>query len=150
MITRDNKATDNEKREIARLVILAREGGVSDGYAGKRKAARVMEPMFLEVTTDPNKPDEAWGVTMHDISHGGVSFWSRKALPMNNRVYVRECTEFNSRPWLTARIRHRTQAIQGQLIGAEFDAGEGGIPAIPKFKFKRDNRFGPRGSKGRA
>ena len=150
MITRDNKATDNEKREIARLVASAKQGGVPDGYAGKRAAPRVIDPMFLEVTTDPNKPDAAWGVTMHDISHGGVSFWSRKALPLDNRLYVRECTEYNSRPWLAAHIRHRTQAIQGQLIGAEFDAGEGGMPAIPQLKFKKNNRFGPSRSMGRA
>ena len=149
MITRDNKATDNAKREIARLVAIAKQGGASDGYAGKRRAARVIEPMFLELTSDPNKPDAAWGVTMHDIAHGGVSFWSRKALPVNNRLYIRECTEFNSRPWLAAHIRHRTQAIQGQLIGAEFDAGEGGMPAIPKSMVSKIKRFGPRGSTGR-
>jgi hypothetical protein len=120
MTTRDQKTIVNERREIARLVAIAKQDGASNGYSGKRAEARTINALYLEVTSNPKKFEDAWGVTMHDISAGGISFWTRQPLPINNTIYIRECTEYNSRPWIVAHIRHRTRALQGQLIGAEF------------------------------
>lgn len=130
MATQRNISNVDARREIARLVAAARQDGASDGYGGKRTDVRVVNPLFLEVSTDPQDSLAAWGVTMHDISPGGVSFWSRKQLPINNMIFIRECTEYNSRPWIAAHIRHRTTALQGQLIGAEFDVAVKG-DAVP-------------------
>ncbi len=129
MITRDQKTIVNERREIARLVAIAKQDGASDGYAGKRNEARTINALFLEVTSNPKKFEDAWSVTMHDISAGGISFWTRQPLPINNTIYIRECTEYNSRPWIVAHIRHRTRALQGQLIGAEFAVATEDEPA---------------------
>jgi hypothetical protein len=124
-----------DKGEIARLIDVARMCGVPDAYAGKRQESRVTDAMQLEVTTDPNKPSDAWPVSMNDISDSGVSFWSRHDVPLGTVVYVREFAPDNSRLWLPVRVRHRTMGIRGYLIGACFEvsttSGRSAAPSVP-------------------
>ncbi|MGD2109481.1 MAG: PilZ domain-containing protein [Phycisphaerae bacterium] len=106
--------------EIARLVAAARKHGETDAYTGKRNAARVSEGMQLEVTTNANDPSGVWAVSMHDVSKGGVAFWSKKDLKPYTFIYIREFSGRTDRVWVPAQVKHRTVGIRGFLIGASF------------------------------
>lgn len=124
------------RAEISRLLALARKHGGADKYTGKRQAARVSEGMQLEVTTDPNDASASWAVPMHDISVGGVAFWSKRDLPPYTYIHVREFSSRSDRPWLPARVKHRTVGIRGFLIGASFGfaSSGGGKDASASFR----------------
>lgn len=124
MTAQASKTIAADRKEIARLVGMAAEAAVTDGYTGKRRTWRWSCGLPLEVTTNPDDPLAAWPVTMHDVSHFGVSFWSRKNLPANNAIYVRAYASDARRPWLPAHVKHRTQCLRGYLIGAEFDTAD--------------------------
>ena len=108
------------RAEIFRLVATARRHGDTDAYTGKRRSARVAEGMQLEVTMNPDDPSAAWAVSMHDVSKGGVAFWSKRDVQPYTCIYVREFSSGSNRLWLPARVRHRTVGIRGYLIGAAF------------------------------
>jgi hypothetical protein len=57
---------------------------------------------------------------MHNVSEGGLAFWSRTTLELGQTIYLREFTD-EPRPWLKARVAHRTRGIRGFLIGCEFE-----------------------------
>lgn len=111
----------NVQTEIQRLVGEAEAGGAPDAYAGKREHPRFAEGMQLEITTDPSRPGGAWPVTMHNVSESGFAFRSRQNLCAGQTIYVREFNPDAPPPWLRARVRHRTQSLQGFLFGASFE-----------------------------
>jgi hypothetical protein len=57
---------------------------------------------------------------MHNVSETGISFWTKRELNVGQLVYLREFSPEGSRPWLPARIRHRTRSVQGYLFGLAF------------------------------
>ncbi len=57
---------------------------------------------------------------MHDISEGGVAFWSRRVFPIRRPIYVREYTPSKPGVWLAAEVTHCTLGIRGYLIGVQF------------------------------
>ena len=107
--------------EIAHLIRSAAEYGTSDSYTGKRGAARIMEGLRLELTTDLQQSAEVDAISMHNISENGLSFWSKKKFQYHTIVYVREFSADQPRPWLLARVNHCTSGIRGFLVGAEFE-----------------------------
>jgi hypothetical protein len=77
--------------------------------------------MRLEVTLDPNKPEEITAVVMHNVSDGGFAFWFRRSLPGRTIIYVRESDGETFGEWLPTLVRHCTRGLLGFLVGAQFD-----------------------------
>ncbi|MHC4611214.1 MAG: PilZ domain-containing protein [Planctomycetota bacterium] len=116
----DNPEVSNAT-EIVRLIEAADAFGEPDNYTGKREAKRYHDGMPLEVSTNPMRPSEAWSVSMHNVSEGGLSFWSKRDVPTGTPLFVRAFSEDEHRGWIPARVRHRTAGIRGHLIGTEFE-----------------------------
>lgn len=110
-----------DEREITRLVAKARTEGEPDNFGGKRRWTRYQLGLRLEVTTGSGKPEDTWGVTMHNISGGGFGFWSKRPLDEYDQIFVREWSETESTDWLPACVTHCTVGIQGYLVGARFE-----------------------------
>jgi len=108
-------------REINRLVSLAKRQGQPDSYPGKRNAPRFVSDIQVEATTNPQDPSAAWVITLHNISSGGFSCWSRRKLDVREPIFIREFAEIGRPAWLSARICHCTASLRGYLIGAKFD-----------------------------
>ena len=108
--------------ELQRLLETVQADGGQDGHAGKRDDVRFTEGVQLEVTSDPEDPDAAFPVTMHNLSLGGVSFGSRRAAFFpGETVFVREFSAEAINPWLRAVVRHVTPSLRGALVGAAFE-----------------------------
>jgi len=117
---KDNVPTSNDG-QVARWVASAGQQGKADSYAGKRHSIRFAEGMSLEITLNPDRPAASWRVYMHNVSHGGFAFWSKKTVLAWSTVFVREYTDDNSLGWVKARVIHCTMGIRGFLIGAAFE-----------------------------
>ena len=115
------------KDEIARLVVMAGRDGGPDDYPGKRHSTRFTGKLQLDASTDPHDPSATWAVNMHDVSNGGLAFWTRQQVKARSVIYVRESTADGSRPWLPAQVTHVTFGIRGNLIGAEFVLTPGAV-----------------------
>ncbi len=111
--------------EVELLLRSAQSSGDADSYSGKRGATRISESLQLEVTKDPSKPGGTFATTMHNVSEGGCAFWFRKKLDRRTKLYIREFSPDNSRPWIDAFVTHCTQGIQGFLLGVSFDPSDG-------------------------
>ena len=109
------------KAEIARLMAAAKRHGEKNIYAGKRQSERVAEGIQLEASTNLEDPSATWFVTMHDISHGGVAFWSKRDVQPRTYLFVREYSAGTTRQWLPVHVKHRTVGLRGYLVGASFE-----------------------------
>jgi signal transduction histidine kinase/DNA-binding response OmpR family regulator len=110
-----------QQAEVAQLATLARECGTPDPYRGKRRWTRYAVGMTLEAKASSDPSAERWQVVTHNISGGGIGFWSKQKLPPRSKVWLREWTRDNSAPWLPALVMHCIMGIRGYLIGARFD-----------------------------
>lgn len=115
-----NAAAQHEA-ELARLLGTARERGKPDAYIGRRCWKRYSLGMSLEVTTAPDTPGASRIVRMHNISGGGVGFWSDQELAKGARIYVREHNESRPGVWLPGRVSYRALGINGYLVGMMFE-----------------------------
>lgn len=107
--------------EVNYLVGIAKEQGEPDSYAGKRTWTRYRAGMRLDVTNDPADPSAICSAIMENVSAGGCSFWTKRRLPHNTRVHVREFPTDEETEWLSAAVHHCTVGIRGFLIGVAFD-----------------------------
>jgi len=107
--------------EPAALIGHAREVGEPDTYAGKREWTRYRIGVRVEATTDPTRANASWHVNVHDVSGGGVGFWSKQKLPIASTVWVRDCFEDSETTWLKGRVCHCSVGMRGHLIGIAFD-----------------------------
>ena len=107
--------------ELHRLVAVARSRGMSDDYPGKRNGTRFAIVMRLEISTDPENPAATWSGQMHNISTTGFSLWTKRKVGYGTRIYIREFSPDNPRPWLPGKVTHCTVGIRGCLIGARID-----------------------------
>ena len=107
--------------EHGRLIDAASRDGTADDYGGKRLDTRFAAGTLLDLSTDPEDPSASWAGQMHNISDGGISFWSKRQLVCRTDVYIREFAHDGSSTWLLARVAHCTFGIRGYLIGAYFD-----------------------------
>lgn len=121
MVTYSEHLSLADQCEIDRLIVAAGEYGAADVYQGKRRSRRVSNAIRLEVTTDPSDPVELRSVMLHNIAESGLAFWSKKRFLHGERVFIREFSKAEPRPWVVAHIMHRTFGIRGFLVGVEFD-----------------------------
>jgi hypothetical protein len=127
-------------KEIARLVEQARTLGDMDQYTGKRASLRFKVALPLEATKDPDNPAGSWTLSMHNISHGGFSAWSKTRMQPRETFYVREYSPETNCPWLEVVVRHCTYGIRGYLIGAEFLHSEPRAEAVGQRPRRAENR----------
>lgn len=111
---------DGKWLAVRRLVRSARANGALDGMDGKRKSQRFRFCASLEFTSDPTRSARTTAAKMHNVSEGGLSFWSKKRLPPNRQVFVRSLVDGNPTEWVPAVVCHSTRGIMGFLIGVEF------------------------------
>lgn len=121
MITERDRPLAREQEEIGRLVAVARRHGETDPYLGKRRWARYTIGMRFEATTDPLEPSAAWPVITHNISGGGVGFWSNCPVSAGAPVFVRDWSDGQAGNWVSACVTHCTVGIQGHLVGVAFE-----------------------------
>ncbi len=109
-----------EAEQVLQLVELARDMGEPDTYPGKRGWSRYNAALPLEFTVDPHQTAGIAPATMHNISGGGVAFWSRKDIPLHSIVFIRGWSDESPTLWVGAKVCHATIGLKGFLIGAEF------------------------------
>lgn len=102
------------------LLKCARAEGSRDVYGGKRDWVRYNLGVRIEVATDPTIPATAWGVSLHNVSGGGVGFWSKRSLSTNTVIHIKDQSEDGQVVWLSARVTHCTVGLRGYLVGASF------------------------------
>ncbi len=108
------------KVEIQRLIALATHVCRPDKYAGKRKKSRLRGALWMEMRLDV-EAETATQVSTHDISLGGVGFWSRtKKVEVGDTLYLRDCSDGTLHPWLKVRVTHCINGLKGFLVGGEF------------------------------
>ena len=105
----------------SRLLERAVETGERDTYAGKRAWTRYRLGMRVEATTDLLRPSASWHVNIHNVSGGGIAFWSTANLPIQSAVWTRDCDEKAKPQWLKGRVAHCTVGMRGHLIGLALD-----------------------------
>ena len=136
----------------SRLLERAVEIGEPDTYAGKRAWTRYRLGMRVEATTDPTRPSASWHVNIHNVSGGGVAFWSTEKLPIASAVWVRDCVENEKPRWLKGRVAHCTVGMRGHLIGVAFDertSPDSHEPPPLKYADTEDEEFVPVAAAGR-
>lgn len=117
----EEKVRESKAELVSRLVEAAGAFGEADYYEGKRSDTRYHDGILLEVTMDQSKPAAAWGVTMHNVSEGGLAFWSKKDLDVGTPMSVREFGTDGPGEWIAAQVTHRMRGLRGHLIGIQFE-----------------------------
>lgn len=116
---------------FARILEEARLKGTEDRSPQPRRWPRYCLGKTLEVCTDVTRPEESWRVTMHDISAGGLGFWSDRPIPSETTVYVRDPHVADASGWAPTHVANCSAGIGGFLVGTSFlDAL---LPASPFF-----------------
>ncbi len=107
--------------EITRLVDDARRQGQPDVFQGNRQWFRYYLPTPLEIAASPDQPSTIRTAVMHNVSEGGIGFWSKDPFAPESTIYVRGWSATKATEWLMARVRHSSLGINGYLIGAAFE-----------------------------
>ncbi|TWT44104.1 Alginate biosynthesis sensor protein KinB [Phycisphaerae bacterium RAS1] len=105
---------------VVELVASARRYGQRDVFNGKRRWSRFQVGMRLEAQLADVSEAEVWPVTSHNISGGGLGFWSTRELADHTRLRLREWTG-NDGAWIPATVVHSSLSIGGYLVGVCFD-----------------------------
>ncbi len=101
------------------LLQRAKREGKMDVYPGKRNWTRYTIGARVQVSTDPTRASAAWDVSLHNISGGGVGFWSHQEIPVGSTFYVCD-TNDNNPIWLAAQVAHCSMGMRGHFVGATF------------------------------
>ncbi|HSW45652.1 MAG TPA: PilZ domain-containing protein, partial [Phycisphaerae bacterium] len=109
------------KQAISELLERARQEGELDPYVGKRHWKRYRYGTRLEVTRDPAVFASSWYATTHNVSGGGIGFWSKQAFSLGDPLFVRERCAGKPGPWLPGHVRYCTLGVSGYLVGVSFD-----------------------------
>ncbi len=112
-------ARHNQRNEPA-LLSAAREQGKPDVYPGKRGWLRYDLGMRVRISTDPTLETAAFYVNLHNISGGGVGFWSKREIKPNTRIYIYDALDQSKPSWIAATVRHCSLGMRGHLVGAQF------------------------------
>jgi len=105
---------------IERLLREASANGTSDPYRGKRRWRRYRLGRPLEVTTDPTRPGNSFQVTTHNVSGGGLGFWSKVTFEPGEPIFVREWTSDGPTAWVEGNVGYSVLGIHGYLVGVSF------------------------------
>jgi len=121
MKTDPSLLTGAESGELTCLISKAMRRGKPDVFPGRRRWVRYYVGMRIELA--PADPDrgETWTGVMHNISGGGIGFWSKRPMPARTRFRFRDLSEGESAVWIAAHVTHCTVGIGGYLIGARFE-----------------------------
>ncbi len=114
--------TPPAETEALRLISVAREQGRPDSYTGKRRWTRYALGVRLEVTVNPDKLGHTWLARTHNISGGGLGFWSNQQVAKGTEIWLREWSEQPGGTWVPARVTYCTLGIGGYLVGVAFSA----------------------------
>ena len=106
---------------ITELLDKARREGELDQFIGKRRWKRYCYGTRLEVTRDPAVFANSWYVTTHNVSGGGVGFWSKQAFLLGEPLFVRERSSGKPTQWLSSHVKYCVLGVNGYLIGVSFD-----------------------------
>jgi len=120
----DDNRNEWEKAAIRRLLTVARQEGRPDPFLAKRRWVRYTLGISLDVTTDPQDPSARWSAVMHNVSGGGIGFWSKRKVPAGASIFVRQYSDDDSSQWIPLHVSHCTIGIQGYLIGAAYEHPE--------------------------
>ncbi len=112
---------DEQLEAVLSLLQKGQTNGKADSYIGKRRWRRYRLSTPLEVTFDPNVCGGTWRVTTHNVSGGGLGFWSAHAFARGERIYIREASEDGSSVWLIGRISYSVLGLNGYLTGVAFE-----------------------------
>jgi signal transduction histidine kinase/CheY-like chemotaxis protein len=126
----ENRLADAADDGVPQLVRTARRHGRADGYAGKRRWVRYAVGVRLEITTNPDRVGDTHLVRAHNISGGGVGFWSKTPFPGGSTLFLREWSEGEPAPWVEAQVTYTNLGIRGYLVGVAF-----GRPAPPEHLY---------------
>lgn len=122
-------ANETEQAEaIQNLLDKGRTNGREDPYGGKRRWRRYRLGTPLEVSFDPQVCGGSWRVITHNVSGGGLGFWSSHAFTRGERIFVREYMENGSAVWLTGQVSYSVLGLNGYLTGVAFEC-----PTAPDF-----------------
>lgn len=114
-------STPESRQAVADLVEKARLEGELDPFVGKRLWKRYRYGTRLEVTRDPAVFASSWYVTTHNVSAGGVGFWSKQAFSLGDPLFVRERSTGKPGDWLSTHVRYCVIGMNGFLVGISFD-----------------------------
>jgi signal transduction histidine kinase/DNA-binding response OmpR family regulator len=106
--------------EIARLVEAGAREGERDVFHGKRRWVRYHVGTRIEVACDGGGYARLSRAVMHNVSGGGLGFWTREPFAAGTPLRIREIAYEGENPWLPITVTHCTLGIRGYLIGAEF------------------------------
>lgn len=114
-------ASQNMHDATPRLLATARRQGKVDSYTGKRRWTRYKIGLRLDVSRDPTNRNAAWSVTTHNISGGGIAFWSKKPVDTGSTIHIQDLVERGAGAWIPAKVAHCTMGLRGYLVGATFE-----------------------------
>lgn len=120
MRSSENILVDKPEDAITQLVLTARKHGRPDSYAGKRRWVRYSVGVRLEITTDPNRVGDTRVVRTHNVSGGGLGFWSKEPFSKGSTLFVREWSDGQPAAWVEAIVTYTSLGIGGYLIGVAF------------------------------
>jgi len=121
MKTDPSLLTGAESGELTGLISKALRRGKPDVFQGRRRWVRYYLGMRIELAAADPERDETWTGVMHNISGGGIGFWSKRPMPARTRFRFRDLSEGESAVWIAAHVTHCTLGIGGYLIGARFE-----------------------------
>mgnify|MGYP005855644061 CR=1 FL=1 len=139
-----------EAQSITSLLDKARADGRADVCVGKRRWRRYRLGAPLEVTHDPDVCGATWRVITHNISGGGLGFWSSHAFALGDRLYVREYHDGqDSQAWVRSRVCYCVLGINGYLVGVAYDhPADPDLPLDPgRFSFRSRGEGSRRGAR---
>lgn len=116
---------------FARILDEARRKGTAELSPQPRRWPRYCLGKTLEVCTDTARPQDSWRVTMHNISAGGLGFWSDRPIPNETTVYVRDPHVADASGWAPTKVARCSAGIGGFLVGTSFQ--DTLLPASPFF-----------------
>jgi len=101
------------------LLQRAKREGKKDVYSGNRIWTRYSISTLVRVCTDPAHSSDAWHVSLHNISGGGIGYWSTQEASVGSTIYICD-TDDHTPIWLAAEVVHCSVGMRGHLIGAVF------------------------------
>jgi len=112
-----------QEREIDRLVAVGQRSGQADLYGARRQYVRYAVDVPLDACRQSSDNENAWIMSMHDVSLGGIGAWSHAPVELHTTLLVRDASTAIHGQWLRCVVRHCTRGLRGFLIGAQFLQG---------------------------
>lgn len=114
------KSTTNDKSDmIQKWLKSAEQQGERDAYLSKRGAARITwSESFTATDVSRGSKKEKIYVRTRDVSSAGLSFISRRPIPLHTRL---ELHIENQEESVTGMVVHASTALGGYIVGVAFE-----------------------------